>query len=294
VRCAGVLSHFLFRRLFAWHQGFHDWEVVTGSPPGKPHSDHQYSAHTVTDQAIEWLDKPEKTAGRFWLWVHYMDPHKEYLSHRGIEKFGDDRRAMYDHEVRFTDHHVGRLLDHFYALPAAERTVVIVTSDHGEAFGEHGRMAHGRELWEEIIRVPLIVVGPGIAAKRIPRQTSHIDLFPTIVDLFGAAVPEGTHGQSLLPDWVDGQQVPVRPVIADQPKNPYYETRRIFIRNGWKLHHLPDTGNWRLFRITDDYERGDSLVETEPERFAEIRAAYELFLATEFAPRDPVKVVRKD
>ena len=76
-------------------------------------------------------------------------------------------------------------------------------------------------------------------------------------------------------------------------KNPYYETRRVFIKDGWKLHHLPDTGGWRLFRVTDDYERGDSLVETEPERFAEIKAAYELFLARDFKPKAPVKVTKK-
>jgi arylsulfatase A-like enzyme len=244
----------------------------------------------VTAQALEWLKKPENTAGRFWLWVHYMEPHKEYLSHRGFEKFGHDRRAMYDHEVRFADHHVGRLLDYFHTLPAAERTVVIVTADHGEAFGEHGRMTHGKELWEEIIRVPLAVIGPGIASKRIDRQTSLIDIFPTILDLFGVEVPPEIHGRSLLLDWVDGQELPERAVIADQPKNPYYETRRVFIEDGWKLHHLPDTGGWRLYRVTDDYERGDSLVEAEPERFAEIKAAYELFLARDFEPVDPVKV----
>jgi len=293
VRCSGVLSHFLFRPLFAWNQGFQDWEVVTGAPPGAPHSDHQYSAHNVTDQALKWLKQPEKTAGRFWLWVHYMEPHKEYLRHRGFEKFGDDRRAMYDHEVLFADHHVGRLLDYFFSLPAAERTVVIVTGDHGEAFGEHGRMTHGKELWEEIIRVPLAVVGPGVASKRIARQTSLIDLYPTILDLFGVEVPEGIHGRSLLPDWVEGQELPERPVIADQPKNPYYETRRVFIADGWKLHHLPDTGSWRLYRVTDDYERGDSLVDAEPERFAEIKAAYELFLARDFKPQDPVRVTKK-
>jgi len=290
VRCAGVLSHFLFRAMYGWNQGFQDWEVVTGSPPDASHSDHQYSAHNVTDAAIKWLKKPEKTAGRFWLWVHYMEPHKEYLSHPGFESFGDDRRAMYDNEVRFADHHVGRLLDYFFTLPASDRTVVIVTGDHGEAFGEHGRVTHGKELWEEIIRVPLAVVGPGVATKRIRRQTSLIDLYPTILDLFGVEVPPGTHGRSLLPDWVEDQELPERPVIADQPQNPYYETRRVYIKDGWKLHHLPDTGGWRLFRITDDYERGESLVKSEPERFAEIRAAYELFLAREFKPRDPVPV----
>jgi hypothetical protein len=287
VKCGAVLSHFLFSPSLAWNQGFQDWTVVSAAPPGPGHIDQKYNSHFVANESLKWLKQPENTAGRFWFWAHFMDPHKEYLTHRGIEKFGTDRRSLYDHEVRYTDKFVGQILDYFHTLPAAERTVVIVTADHGEAFNEHGRWCHGKELWEEIIRVPLAVIGPGVATKRIARQTSLIDIFPTVLELFGHQPPEGTHGRSLLTDWVEGQELPERPVIADQPRNPYYETRRVFLHDGWKLHHLPDTGSWRFFRLTDDYERGDSLVETEPEEFARIKAAYELFLATAFRPIPP-------
>jgi len=284
VKCGAVLSHFLFDRQFGWSQGFHDWIMAPSSPPEQMSRDLKYNSHSVAAKAIEWLSKPENTEGRFWFWTHFMDPHKEYIEHPGFRRFGDDRRDMYDHEVLFTDHHIGEMLARFRELPAAGRTVVIVTADHGEAFNEHGRWCHGKELWEEIIRVPLAVVGPGVAAKRIARQTSQIDLFATILDLFGVKAPEGIHGRSLVPEWVEGQELPERPVIADQPRNPYYETRRAFIKDGWKLHDLPDTGTHRLYRITEDYERGDSLVESEPEAFARIKEAYDLFVATELEP----------
>ncbi|MCP4678817.1 MAG: sulfatase-like hydrolase/transferase [Deltaproteobacteria bacterium] len=294
VLCAGFLTHFLFNSRYGWSQGFDKWTVVGADPPGPGHIDSKYNSHIVANHAIRWLKKPENTAGQFWLWVHFMDPHKEYLEHKGIKKFGSDRRSRYDHELLFTDHHVGRLLDAFKEIPAAERTVILVSADHGEAFNEHGRWCHGRELWEEIIRVPLAVSGPGVAKKRIARQTSHIDIFPTLLDLFGVPIPEGIHGRSLLPDWVEGQEVEERPIIADQPKNPYYETRRVFIKDGWKLHHLPDTGGYRFHKITDDYERGESEEKTRPDEFAKTKAAYELFSATELKPLEAIRFGGKD
>ena len=194
----------------------------------------------------------------------------------------------------YTDFYVGRLLDGLAKLSAAGRTIVIVSADHGEAFGEHGLRNHGKELWEEVIRVPLAVVGPGVAAKRIARQTSLIDLYPTILDLFGVARPAGTHGRSLLPDWVAGQELTARPILADQPKNPYYEARRVFIDGGYKLHVLPDTGAYRLYELTDDYERGDSLVDSEPAAFARILAAYEMYTAVELKPIPPIDFTADD
>jgi choline-sulfatase len=288
VRCGGILSHFLFDDHYGWNQGFQDWEIVGADPPGPGYIDSKYNSHYVTAEALRWLRNPEHTAGRFWLWAHYMDPHREYLDHPEFRRFGDKPRDMYDQELLFTDFYVGKLLDGLAKLPLAGRTIVLVTGDHGEAFGEHGLRNHGKELWEEVIRVPLAVVGPGVAAKRIARQTSLIDLFPTVLDLFGAPIPKGTHGRSLLPDWVAGQELAERPILADQPKNPNYEARRAFIEGGTKLHVLPDTGAYRLYKLTRDFERGESLAETEPALLEKAKVAYERFVAFEMKPVQPV------
>ena len=284
VRCGAVLSHFLFKPRYGWNQGFHDWTVVDASPPGPGHIDSKYNSDRVTKAAISWLKDPRHTSGRFFLWTHYMDPHKEYLEHQGFKTFGQDRRARYDHEVRFTDHHIGQLLAHFKTLEASKRTVIIITGDHGEAFNEHGRWTHGKELWEEIIRVPLAVIGPGIAKKRIERRTSLIDFYPTVLDLFGHEIPADLHGRSLLPDWVENQELVARPIIADQPKNPLYETRRIFIKDNYKLHDLPQTGTYRFYKLDSELETGNPINRTDPDNFEKIKAAYELFMATELRP----------
>jgi len=126
-------------------------------------------------------------------------------------------------------------------------------------------------------------------AKRIARPTSMADMFPTLLDLFGVDVPRLTHGRSLLPDWVAGQELPALPIFIDQARNPYYQARHAFLSNGWKLHHSPDTGQYRLFNITDGIDSGKSLAGTEPAKFAEMKAAYELFMSRELRPVSPVQ-----
>jgi len=288
--CAAVLSHFLFSPYFGWNQGFGTWIETGAEPVGPGHISTKYNSHLVTAEAIKWLQDPARGPGRFFLWLHYMDPHTDYLTHEGFPTFGDSRRDQYDHELLFTDHHLGRFLDFFFTRPESKNTIIIVTGDHGEAFGEHGRITHGKELWEEIVRVPLVVVGPGVATKRVTRPTSQIDLFPTFLDLFGVTAPEPTHGRSLLPDWVTGQELPARPVIVDQPENPHYPERRAYIDQGYKLVHDVSSGSYRLHRLDTPIERGDSLETAEPAVFSRLKAAYELFLATRFASRQPEKV----
>src|SRR6202035_4143392 len=123
------------------------------APPGS-HIDRFHTSRGLADAAISLLKDPEITEGRFFLWVHFLDPHNQYLRHPGFSKFGNAPRDLYDGEVAFTDFHIARVVDVLDASSLAERTVVVITGDHGEAFGEHGAYFHGREVWEEIVRVP--------------------------------------------------------------------------------------------------------------------------------------------
>ncbi|HEY3355202.1 MAG TPA: sulfatase-like hydrolase/transferase, partial [Polyangia bacterium] len=294
VRCAAFHTHWIFGKAYGWHQGFPEWTLVGKGPHAPGSDDIEGSSGWVTDAAIRWLKDPAHTAGPYWLWVHYFDPHAEYIEHPGFRVLGPRPRDRYDHELLFTDHHVGRLLDFLARLPTARRTVVMVTGDHGESFGEHGLWNHGQELWEENIRVPLAVAGPGIAPKRIARPTSHIDLAPTWLDLFGVAIPAGMHGRSLLGDWVPGRELPERPVVAEQVEHPDYEPRRVYISDGWKLHHYVNRQSYGLYRLTADRERGGSLHRAEPARFAAMKAAYERFRATELCEIPAVRTQAAD
>jgi arylsulfatase A-like enzyme len=106
--------------------------------------------------------------------------------------------ALYDGEIRYADTEVGRVLDHLAARRMADNTLVVVTSDHGEEFLEHGSWEHQKTLYEEVVRIPLIVRGPGAAARRERTPASLLDVAPTILEWAGVAIPPSVQGRSLL------------------------------------------------------------------------------------------------
>lgn len=250
--------------------------------------DLRHSSRLVANEALRVLGDPERTRGRFFFWFHFLDPHKQYLDH-AAHRFGGSNRARYAGEVAYTDEHIGRVLDALSASPLAARTVVVVTGDHGEAFGQHGNYFHGRETWEEIIRVPLIVHVPGLPPRRISRRVSHIDLFPTLLDLAGLPARPDARGVSLLPE-LSGGTLPERPILLEQPKNPYYRMRRVFIDEGDKLHHLVEERSYRLYDLDEDPGEEHDLADAQPERFAAVRRAYLEFLATHVTAVEPVEI----
>ncbi|MET0792557.1 MAG: sulfatase-like hydrolase/transferase [Polyangiaceae bacterium] len=199
------------------------------------------NADKVSDAALAELAKPELLQQPFFLWMHYVDPHSEYVPHDGFD-FGPNSRQRYDGEVAFVDHHVGRVLDALEKSLVYDHTVVIITSDHGEAFAEHGMIRHGFELWEELVRVPLIVRVPGVTARHIQTRRSAIDLAPTILDLCGVPGPTKSDrdflsGSSLVPDFLGAPDTepPARPVFVDMAAGPNNADRQAFIDDDKKL-----------------------------------------------------------
>jgi arylsulfatase A-like enzyme len=173
------------------------------------------------------------------MWIHYIDPHAEYARHPEHD-FGPKPRDRYDGEVAFVDRHLGRVLSELERKPFGARTAVIVTSDHGEAFGEHGMIRHGFELWEELVRVPLIVKVPGVPPRRVQARRSAIDVAPTILELLQVKLAEGEaplSGQSLLPDMLSEPGAPSaeRPVLIDMARGPHNAERQAWIESDLKL-----------------------------------------------------------
>ena len=167
--------------------------------------------------AKAWLEANRDR--RFFAFVHTFQVHDPYVPPEPYRRlFGDlppswgARHAAqhridaldYDREIRFTDDQVGDLLGWLDKQGLAENTIVIVTSDHGEEFAEHGHILHGLHLYEEIVHVPLMMCGPGIdAGRRVTDTAGVIDLMPTVLDFFGVPVPEHASGRSLAP-YFDG------------------------------------------------------------------------------------------
>ena len=271
LRTISVHAHRYFGSFGGLDRGFDEVDMTAAPPEGANWAtDPSSTSEKLTDAALKQLAvlKPNE---RFMLWVHYLDPHADYLTHEDVPSFGKTPRDKYDHEVAHTDRHIGRLLDAIQKEPWSARTAVVVTSDHGEAFGEHGMMRHGFELWEPLVRVPLIVHVPGLAPSRIHARRSLIDLVPTILDLLDAPPApmrsqapadsaEFVSGVSLLPDILlpANAAAPPRDILVDMPGGPYNEARRAFIHNDLKLIVSRDASK-ELFELGSDPEEAKDL-----------------------------------
>jgi arylsulfatase A-like enzyme len=156
------------------------------------------SSRQIADAAIAFLDAHKDR--KFFLWLHFYDPHLSYEPHPEVVAFGSERMDLYDGEIRFTDLHVGRVLDHLRELGLWGRTAVVLTGDHGEGFGEHGVTEHGFDLYTAQTRVPFIVRVPGLPPQRARVPVAHVDIAPTLVNL-ARGKPEPTFiGRSLVPE----------------------------------------------------------------------------------------------
>lgn len=187
----GVFSIPYFRRSDArgFERGMDEYDdrwITLHSEVGGPHESTGSSAREVADSAGAFV---ESNRQRPWfLWAHFFDPHHQYVTHEdGVTpRFGDREVDRYDAEVHFTDQHIGRVLDRLRASGQWERTVIVVTGDHGEGFGEHAVNTHGFHLYGAQTQVPMIVRVPGVAAKRTRVPVSHVDIAPTLANLAGA------------------------------------------------------------------------------------------------------------
>lgn len=174
-------------------QGFDRFETVYKDA----HPERGVTGPLAVRAARKILSDMQDRAQPIFVWVHLFDAHEKYLEHKGID-FGGGRGGDYDGEVAFVDQQVGTLLDAVAKGPRAGRTVVVVHGTNGEGLDEHEFTGHSGELFEEALRVPLIVAMPGAAAVKVPAPVSIVDLVPTLLDI-GGAPREGTDGASLLP-----------------------------------------------------------------------------------------------
>ena len=284
IHTLAIHCHWYFKKDTGLGRGFDLFDLSALPSQGiDATTDTTYSADRLTDAAIKVLSDGANTSKRFYAWIHYFDPHAEYMRHPGTETFGRGVRDMYDHEVRWTDDQMSRLLDFIAAQAWGKKTAIIVTSDHGEAFGEHKMYRHGFEVWEEIVRVPLVVYVPGVTAKRVKERRSEVDLVPTIMDLMKVkpGEPKGdfdfVSGLSLVPDMLapDDAKLPQRPILVDMPPGPFNEARRAFIDGDMKLI-VAGGVRYQLFDLAKDPGETKDLAD-DKELMRKVREKYDAF-----------------
>jgi len=273
IRTLGVQAHMYLKSVAGFHQGFDVWKMVPGIQ-WDYNKDPYITAPDHTKLINEIHAERENTSGQFFAYYHYMDPHDVYNTHSIAPDFGKKGRDRYDQEIWFTDHHIQAMLDYVNTQPWGKHTVVIVTGDHGEAFGEHNFWKHAFEFYEVLIRVPLFIYVPGLEGRKISRWRSHIDLVPTILDMMGIPIPKDLPGVSLWPE-IQGKETPARPIIADLPADTYNVRKRVFIdENGYKLSVAGADRVFEMYNIKDDPHESKNLIEVEKERAAAMMERY--------------------
>lgn len=193
---AAFVSSFVLRPDTGLSQGFNTYDATlpasaTDRSPGQV----QRPGLQTFDAADRWLSTLQ--GDRAFVFFHIYEPHKPYAPPPPF----DTLDHPYDGEVAQADHVVGRLLDRLKALDRYDDALIVVTADHGEGLGDHGEEEHGLFLYDEVMRVPLIVKLPGQAhaGRRATVPVQHIDLMPTILAAAGIAAPQGLRGRDLAP-----------------------------------------------------------------------------------------------
>lgn len=248
-----ILNYHYFEKQRRMDQGFDTYDNTNarlhqGSDPA---STSGTSSREQADAAIRWLDA--HAGERFFLWVHFYDPHYRYEHHPGTEEFGGDEIAMYDHEIRFTDDQLARVVARLKELGVYDRTAIFVTGDHGEGFGEHRIDFHGYHLYAPQTKVPLVIRVPGVAPQRVTMPAGHVDLLPTLANLVGGAPDETMLGRSLLGE-MSGQAPPDadRDVYQEVSYEGPTERRAVATRDFHLIYNRVPDNSWELYDLRAD------------------------------------------
>ena len=199
-----VVSSFVLDSRFGLNQGFNEYLDEFEKPgsalyyfndswQGHKIDIFECSADEVTLKALRWLEQNAKTP--FFLFLHYFDLHVPYSPPREYaRKYKGD---LYAGELAYVDKCIGSVLEYLEAAGLSERTVIVVTGDHGECLGEHDFRGHGAELYEQILKVPWVIVDPRIQTKGtvIKHPVNSIDIFPTILSLLKIPCPVDISGK---------------------------------------------------------------------------------------------------
>ena len=316
---AAIVSNWALRRPAAHQgdvgiaQGFDAYDDEMGSRDGLRAGHFERLADATTDAAIRWLDARANSSGRFFLWVHYQDPHGPYTppeSDRGHyqsetqpgplprlgttqEGFGqiphyqildgrrepDFYRDRYDEEIRFFDREVGRLLAEMEARGLFDDTLVIFTADHGESLGEHDYwFTHEANLYDEEVRVPLVVRAPERFELAGGEQlVSHLDVAPTVLDAFGLPA-RPARGTSLLRGALAGDR------IVAHSLHPEDSPRRWFAITDARYRLVIPRSGAQLFDLANDPAELRDLAEDDPDRVEAMIDRYRAFAARIPAP----------
>jgi arylsulfatase A-like enzyme len=280
---ASFSSHFYFEPRRGLAQGVVEYDNRDARDLRGSNLDH--AAPRVVPRAIHRLEELARERRTFAMFVHLFEPHSTYIEHPEYPTSERGEAGLverYDYEIAVVDGWVGKLLATLDRTGLAEDTLVVVLSDHGEAFGVHsyrGQRAffHGQTLYDEVLRVPLLVRVPNHRPGVRDDVVGLIDVAPTILDALGLASPETFEGRTLMP-LVRGERLPPRDVRAELLPTPGLDDRALALIGGDGHHKLilagPDQ-RAELYDLGSDPDERKNLANRSPEVVTKLRAALE-------------------
>jgi hypothetical protein len=249
-------------RVFATHlgivSGFHESKVIDDGDAMK-------GTPEIVEHLLGHLKK--QGPGSLFYYAHLLDPHFPYYRHREGPK---GSREGYRQEVEYVDGFIGRIREAIRDHGLAQRTLLIVSSDHGEAFGEHGLHAHNKPLYEVMVHVPLIVEGPGLEPRTVSSRVSMMDIGSTVLDVFGVPTPGYFMGESLVPLLTGEKAKKHRPIFMSGPNS-----EALLFQDGIKVILRDRPRREEVYDIDEDPREEKNLRETpEGKERAALARAY--------------------
>ena len=245
-----------------------------------------YSAQWIISAIIGRLAEPPgpEVAPRF-VWTHLIEPHFPYTygPHREPPPDEPGLEAKHGRSIRYIDEQLDRLLEFASQPERRERTLVVISADHGEAFGEHRNRRHGETVYEEEIHVPLVFFGSGVEPGRSAEPVSLVSALATFADVAGLRPIDGICGRSLWPAVSEAGALAPAPVYAAALPDPTMDFhQRAFFSEGVKWLVDGETGEGRLYVLAEDPDERAPV--TEGDAVAQARARYRAFVEAHALP----------
>jgi hypothetical protein len=209
-------------------QGFATYSLGKQECPGASRT--RRAADEVVDESLDWLAR--QGSSPFFLWIHLYDTHAPI---RVPLDFTLAHADPYLAAIAYEDSQIARVVDYLEERRLLDESLIVIAGDHGESLGDHGEESHGLFVYDEVLRVPLIVRGPGIAPGRVRAAVRLIDVAPTVLELFGVGSPS-----------VDGVSLTNLMSGAEEAPRDVYAESRYPQRFGWASLRTLRAGRWKV------------------------------------------------
>ncbi|MQA31022.1 MAG: sulfatase-like hydrolase/transferase, partial [Luteitalea sp.] len=275
---AGIVSSYLLRKETGIDQGFSFFDAdLPSSNDGSVFDTLRRDGRASEDIAERWLQSVG--TDRAFLFLHLDEP-RHAVARAAAGATDDAIHPEYDAAIALVDQIVGRLVRYLRAHQLYDRSTIILVSDHGQGLGDHGEQAHGLFVYDEVLRVPLIVKQPAGegAGRRVTAVAEIVDIVPTILDLAKAPDPGGLRGRSL-------KQLIDSDAEAGAPRFAYAESLYGAYHFGWSGLRSVTDGRWRyiaaprpeLYDLVADPAQRQNLADTRPDTVDAMKRALKDF-----------------